>query len=297
MNYLDYLDEKFNYFIVKMMKTKMGKIISTSKYLTDKRKERGLFSKKNYNYLKKQDYNKSININELNQYTILKIDNVSSTLDIKNMAKECLKNILDTKKILINNKHVNFKDCVILDLLNISSSATLHGFHTDGEYNTYTGNAFNVWYLIENNKKYGNLFLLESDDYKKEYTPCILRDISDDKFSVELNKHVGDQIISSIVPFFIRNSENNKYIKKNNTNMIYANIKNHECVVMTKHMIHSGDYRRTDDVKGFHFRVIVKNKDGSINYNGSYKPSNKYPNHMWDKKNNKLYGVELFDFI
>jgi len=293
---MNYLDEKTNDFIIKMLNTKMGKIISKSKYFRDKIIKNGLFSKKNYKYLEEQDYNKSINIDELNQYTILRIDNVSSTLDIKNMAKECLKNILDTKKILINNKHVNFKDCVILDLANISSSAIIHGFHTDGEYKTYTGNAFNVWFLIENNKKYGNLFLLESDDYKKEYTPCVLRN-SDDKFYIELTKKgVGDQIISSFIPSLIRNSENNKiYINKNNTNMTYANIKNHECVVMTKHMLHAGDYRRTDDVKGFHFRVIVKNKDGSINYNRSYKPTNKYPNHIW--KNNKLYGVELFDFV
>lgn len=286
---MNYLDEKTNHFIIKMMNTKIGKIISKCV----KGKE---LSTKNYKYLKEQNYNKSININELNQYTILRIDNVSSTLDIKNMAKECLKNILDTKKILINNKHVNFKDCVILDLANISSSAIIHAFHTDGEYNTYTGNAFNVWYLIENNKKYGNLFLLETDDYKKEYTPCVLRDISDDKFSIELSKGVGEQIIRSLIPSLIQNSEKNKiYINKNNTNVIYANIKNHECVVMTKHMPHAGDYRRTDDVKGFHFRVIVKNKDGSINYKHSYKPTNKYPNHIW--KNNKLYGVELFDFI
>ena len=287
---MNYLDEKTNYFITKMLNTKMGKLISKFKYFKDRSKN--VVSKKKYKYLKEEDYNKSININELNQYTILRIDNVSSTLDIKNIAKECLKNILDTKKILINNKHVNFKDCVILDLFNISSSAIIHMFHTDGEYNTYTGNAFNVWYLIENNKKYGNLFLLETDDYKKEYTPCVLRSISDDKFSLKLRKGVGDQIIGS----FLNNEKNNEiYINKNNTNMIYANIKNHECVVMTKHMLHAGDYRRTDDVKGFHFRVIVKNKDGSINYKHSYKPTNKYPNHIW--KNNKLYGVELFDFI
>jgi hypothetical protein len=294
---MNYLDKKTNDFIFKILNTKMGKIISKSKYFKDKRIKSGVFSEKNYKYLEENDYNKSINIDELNQYTILRIDNVSSTLDIKNMAKECLKNILDTKKILINNKHVNFKDCVILDLANISSSAIIHGFHTDGEYHTYTGNAFNVWYLIENNKKYGNLFLLESDDYKKEYTPCALRAASDDKFAIELTKGVGDQLISSLISSFIPSlSGNNKiYINKNNTNITYANIKNHECVVMTKHMLHAGDYRRTDDVKGFHFRVIVKNKDGSINYDSSYKPTNKYPNHIW--KNNKLYGVELFDFI
>jgi hypothetical protein len=66
---------------------------------------------------------------------------------------------------------------------------------------------------------------------------------------------------------------------------------------MSKYLMHRGDHRRNNNVKGFHFRVLVKNEDGSIDYDTYYKPSNKYPNHKWDKKNKKLYGVGLFDFI
>jgi dTDP-4-dehydrorhamnose 3,5-epimerase-like enzyme len=92
------------------------------------------------------------------------------------MAKKCLKNILKSKKILINDKPVHFKQCVIIDLMN-TSNVVLHGFHTDVEYSYFTGNAFNVWYLIENNKNYGNMFILESDEYKKNIllVPCIIK--------------------------------------------------------------------------------------------------------------------------
>jgi hypothetical protein len=50
-------------------------------------------------------------------------------------------------------------------------------------------------------------------------------------------------------------------------------------------------------VKGFNFRVIVKNEDGSIDYNGFYKRSDKFPKHIWDQQNKKLYGVDLLDFV
>lgn len=65
---------------------------------------------------------------------------------------------------------------------------------------------------------------------------------------------------------------------------------------MSKHLLHKGDHRRNGNVNGFHFRVLVKNEDGSIDYNKYYKPSDKFPNHRWDEKNKKLYGVGLFDF-
>jgi hypothetical protein len=65
---------------------------------------------------------------------------------------------------------------------------------------------------------------------------------------------------------------------------------------MSKHVLHAGDNRRNNNVKGFHFRVLVKNEDGSIDYNKYYNSNNKFLNHRWDQKNKKLFGVELFDF-
>jgi len=125
---------------------------------------------KDYTFLTKHNYNKSININEINKYTVLNM-NIDLSESLKIMAKTVLKNILKSEKILINNEPVHFKDCVIVDVIN-TSNITINSIHTDIEYSYFTGNAFNVWYLIENNKDYGNMFILESGDYKKKYTPC-----------------------------------------------------------------------------------------------------------------------------
>jgi hypothetical protein len=81
----------------------------------------------------------------------------------------------------------------------------------------------------------------------------------------------------------------------NNYKITYTDIKNGECLVMSKHVLHRGDAKRKNNVKGFHFRVVIKNEDGSI-YHNNYKSNNKFPNHRWDQKNKKLFGVELFDF-
>ena len=237
---------------------------------------------KDYTFLTNHNYNKSIEIDEINQYTVLNINiDLSESLNV--MAKTVLKNILKSENILINNKPVKFKDCVVVDVID-TSNITLTGIHTDVEYSYFTGNSFNVWYLIENNKNYGNMFILDSNDYKKKYTPCRVKNFDYDKKnnkvnSIDLHSHIIKKKVGTI----------------NNFKVTYTNINNGDCLVMSKHVLHTGDNRRNNNVKGFHFRVLVKNDDGSIDYNKYYN-SNKFPNHIWDKKNKKLFGVELFDF-
>jgi len=203
------------------------------------------------------------------------------------MAKQCLKNIVKSKKILVNNNPINVKECVIMDILD-TSTATFSGFHTDLYYSNFSGNAFNVWYLIENNEDYGNMFLLESDEYKKEYTPCNIDYNYNDK-SISLYKS------SYLVTFAPYIKTHIGYLNEDSVKVTYTNIKNGECLIMTKHLMHRGDDKRKNNVQGFNFRVLIKNEDGSIDYDKYYKPSDKFPNHKWDKKNKKLYGVDLFD--
>ena len=241
---------------------------------------------KDYTFLTNHNYNKSIEIDEINQYTVLNINiDLSESLNV--MAKTVLKNILKSENILINNKPVKFKDCVVVDVID-TSNITLTDIHTDVEYSYFTGNSFNVWYLIENNKNYGNMFILDSNDYKKKYTPCRVKNFDYDKKnnkvnSIDLHSHYMASIVKKKVGTI------------NNFKVTYTNINNGDCLVMSKHVLHTGDNRRNNNVKGFHFRVLVKNDDGSIDYNKYYN-SNKFPNHIWDKKNKKLFGVELFDF-
>ena len=293
INIVDNLEKRFlNKIIPVFNKVTRSRILKTGLKLSAASRSKLVkenLKYENCEYLTKKNYNKSIEINEINQYTALNIP-IDSSKSLHKMAKECLKNILKSKKILVNNKSINFEDCVILDLVDISNVATFSAFHTDTEYSRFIGNAFNVWYLIENNENYGNIFLLESDEYKKKYTPCFLDNhYKDNLIPVNQNSYLNFLTF----PFFLKNLG---YLNKDNVKVTYANIKNGECIVMSKHVLHRGDELRKDNVKGFHFRVIVKNKDGSINYNGFYKQSDKFPNHRWDEQNQKLYGVEVFDF-
>lgn len=236
-------------------------------------------------YLSNKNYNRFMEIDEINNYTVLKFS-VDQTKSLKKTAKECLKNILNNQKVLLNKKPITLKNCIIVDVLE-TSLLKFNDFHTDLEYSNFTGNAFNVWYLTENNENYGNMFLLETDEYKKEYTPCCLKDeYKDDRIPVTSNTYLTKLIPSNTLG----------YINQNNIKVTYTNIKNCECLVMSKHVLHRTDLARKKNVKGFNFRVIIKNKDGSIDYKNKYKHSDNFPNHIWDEKNKKLHGVELLDF-
>jgi len=244
----------------------------------------------NCHYLTEENYNKNINIDKLNEYTVLKIP-IKSSESLKQMAKQCFKNIIKSKKILVNNNPIHMKECVIMDIMD-TSTATFSGFHTDYEYSNFTGNAFNVWYLTENNEDYGNMFLLESDEYEKKYTPCNLDYNYNDKL-IPLCKSSHLDFATTFIPF--KKQTHIGYLNEDSVKVTYTNIKNGECLIMTKHLMHRGDDKRNNNVQGFNFRVLIKNEDGSIDYDKYYKPSDKFPNHKWDKKNKKLYGVDLFD--
>ena len=283
-----YFSQSFSNFLNKFKNTKIQKAVF---YLNDIHNKKSLKRIEHIcgkcKYLSKEDYNKYINIDEVNQYTVLKI-NIDSSKTLNEMVKKCLKNTLKTEKILINNKPIHMKNCVIIDVVNITNS--ISSFHTDYEYSTFTGDAFNVWYLIENNESYGNMFLLQSSDYKKKYTPCTSNDDNNNKSLLTINDN------TYFTSFFKLKPRKIGHLNKDNIKITYTNIKNGECIIMTKHLLHRGDHRRNNNVNGFHFRVLVKNEDGSIDYNKYYKPSDKFPNHRWDQENKKLYGVELFDF-
>lgn len=286
-NFLEYyLTHSIFKFTNRIQNTKIGAY--ASKKSCNKEFEDKLLQKicKEYNFLTKYNYNKTIEIDELNQYTVLNV-NIDVSESLKVMAKNVLKNILKSENILLNDQPVKMEDCIIVDVIN-TSNITLTGFHTDVEYSYFTGNAFNVWYLIKNNKNYGNMFLLESDDYKKDYTPCFVKDVCNKEnnkiSSISLHNH------SMFSKLF------NKNIGKiNDFKVFYTNMKNGDCLVMSKHVLHTGDNRRRNNVKGFHFRVIVKNKDGSIDYDKYYNANKKFPKHIWDKDNKKLFGIELLD--
>jgi|LauGreDrversion4_2_1035121.scaffolds.fasta_scaffold14138_3 hypothetical protein len=231
-----------------------------------------------------ESYERRINLHDIHAYTILPIPIVSAPLRV--MAKQLFKKIIRSKKLHWNGKPIRSKDCVLYDLF-LSGITKINSFHTDIEYSVVTGNAFNVWYLIENNESYGNMFLLETDDYKKSYTPCLLRD--------EYKKDGIPVIQQSYIQNLTGRARELGILSKDTISITYTNMKNGECLIMSQHLLHRTDLTRASSFQGFNFRVLMKNEDGSIQYSKHYNKVKPY--HIWDEDHHKIYGCKLMDFV
>ena len=225
-------------------------------------------------------YNRMLVVESVS-FTVLKVELGAGSLHAK--ALECLTKILQLNTIVHRGAPVTLDDCVILDCLDNTVSKYAN-FHTDLDYANFTGHAFNVWYLIKNNAPYGNMFLMESPDYKPAFTPCYINDTVDgaNTTSLSLMSHgmLGDYGVVG---------------KITNYDVLYANIENGECLVMTKHMLHRTDLARNSEFKGFNFRVLVKDPDGGIPHKNFCYPYKSY--HRYDEASHRLYGCKLLDFI
>lgn len=284
------LEYYYTYYIIKFINLiknkKIQQIIYNIRNNPNNTKSTKLYSLcNNCNYLSNECYNRHINIDKINKYTILKC-NIDTSMTLQQMAEKCLTKILNSKKICLNDEPIKLDNCIIVDIFNTGLSK-FNNFHTDIEYSVFTGNAFNVCYLIENNETFGNMFLLETKEYKKEYTPCFLNDeYNDDLICVKKQSYIGE---------IIHCNKTIGYLNQNNLKITYANVKNNECLIMSNHLLHRTDLSRTKNFKGFNFRVIIKNKDGSIDYKQQYTKIKPY--HIYDEENNKIYGCKLFDFV
>jgi hypothetical protein len=246
----------------------------------------------NYTLLDKNNTNKNIDIDEINNYTIINnisLKSINIDEDKPVMLYNILKCLLDSGLIHCNGKVItDINQCIIMDLL-YTKNSTFGSVHTDIDYDWVLSEAFNVWYLIKNNDDYGNMFLLETDEYDKSYTPCKLDDYykNDDKNISVFKNNITRKLLEYGKKLGTLNLEN---IKPK-----YLNIKNGECVVMSKHVLHTPDLRRNNNVNAFHFRVVIKNDDGSIYHSG-----NKFAmrsNHTYDASSKKLFNVNMFDLI
>ena len=246
----------------------------------------------NYTLLDENNTNKNIDIDEINNYTVINnisLKSIKLNEDASKMSYNILKCLLDSGLIHCNGKIItDINKCIIMDFL-YSKNVTFGSVHTDLNYDWILSQAFNVWYLIENNEDYGNMFLLETDEYDKSYTPCKLDDYynSDDKH-ISVNK-------ASITEKLLQYSKKLGTLNLEKIKPKYLNIKNGECLVMTKHLLHITDLRRTNNVNAVNFRVVIKNDDGSIYHSG-----NKFAmrsNHTYDASSKKLFNVNMFDLI
>ena len=90
-NNLEYYFKDFVSKIVnKIQKTKL--VYNIEKLILDQESKEIQNIVKDYNFLTNYHYNKNIEIDEINQYTIIKFP-IDSSISLHEMAKKCLKNI------------------------------------------------------------------------------------------------------------------------------------------------------------------------------------------------------------
>ncbi len=234
----------------------------------------------------KSVYTRTCTIDDINQYSIMENISINPDEELQHTCRSILEQVLKSDRIKTNDRTIlDISECIIVDCL-YTKYTKFSDFHTDLEYNVFKSESFNIWYLLENNQSYGNMFLLESDTYKKEYTPCFLKQTSPDTLSVTKNT-----ILHAISNY----DEEIASIPMKNCSIKYLNMKNKDCLVMGKHMPHRTDLRRDDMFKGLNFRVVIRNKDGSIYHSGD-KQYMKYHN-IYNATESKLFNVGMFDFI
>ena len=252
---------------------------------------------KYHTLLNKDHYNRNVNIDEINNYTVLNNINIkeysyteNNSSEIKKLTYSCLTQILDTKLIKVNGKNIKLSECIIVDFLS-SVISNYNDFHTDLQYEYLNSPSFNVWYLIKNNKKYGNMFLLETNEYKTSYTPCYVNDEKNKNNNVTVYNNSLTRVISNY-------GEPMGELDIKKMKITYLNMSNGECLIMSKHQLHRTDLRRDNQngkFLGCNFRIVIKNKDGSISFNGDKRFIKSH--HKYDSVNKKLFGVEIFDFL
>ena len=267
--------------------------------------------KKNYTFLNKlntENISKTENTNikpykeNINEYAIINMQNdfVNESYNYKNKEWiiKILKNII--KNNINYNRNITIDDCVILDVIN-STGGYYPRFHTDVEWFEFNNNdCFQVWYLIKNEyNKEGNMFIYDSENQNEKYTPSKLY------FSDITNFYIESNILPGSLPVFLQDilknitdSFKDKINIGKNDKLKYLNIKQGDCFIFGKNLWHSSDWRKSfPNRKAINFRVIIKDKDGSINVNkllDRYRCSKNSKNHTF--KNNKIYNVGLFDF-
>jgi len=206
--------------------------------------------------------------------------------DYSSNKKKWIKELLsESLKKIKYDRPLSVEDCVIVDVIDRHGSY-FSSFHTDMEWALFPGSdGFQVWYLVYNKEKsrHGNMFIHNNPTYDHICTPSFI------KIDGEKIKLVKNDVLTH------KTTCDNFDLEKGNFN--YLDIADKDCLLMTKNVLHSSDMRLTnkEDRYAINFRVVFRNKDGSINFNNSAENAFVYKRSHHKLKNGKLYNVGLFD--
>jgi len=196
--------------------------------------------------------------------------------------KLLLKQLLKQKRIMKDGRPVRIKDCIVVDAITQSGSYYPR-FHTDIEYEIFNqANSFQCWYLVRNKNKTGNMFIMKSDKSDVKYTPSWLH-LNGDVLNVRTNT-ISSQFDTSV----------KGRIKLDDVTIQYLDIEPGDCFVMGQNVWHASDIR-TDARLAVNFRVIVRERDGSVKHNGDRMYLR--PHHVYDAIKQRAYNIGLFDLI
>jgi hypothetical protein len=243
----------------------------------------------NYTNLGQDVYNRKMTLTSTN-YTIINNLSISQYYDTPRteLSYHLIEQILN-KNLICDDDNIPIKlsQVVLCDFFD-TSTTNFPNFHTDLEYDLFISKAFNIWYLIKNEKDYGNMFLYDIDiDIK---IPYLIKHMNHTTNKAAVYKNT---LWHQVTEYEEKLAE----IDVHNSSFKYLNMVDGECLVMSRYLPHATDARRQPcQCRGFNFRVIVKNDDGSIDINPEYvKEFSIKPNHKL--VGNKLYNVDMFDYL
>jgi hypothetical protein len=238
------------------------------------------------------DLNQKINAdrNKINEYKIINLKNLlanAKKLQRFNDPAKHLKTLLSgiLPHVHLKNRKLTIEDCVIVDLF-VPKGSLFSKMHTDVEWDIFNkSDGFQVWYLIENDKPFGNMFILNTNHVK---TPTNLIIKKNGKINQEPNGDINNNQ-SILLDESIRDDP-----------MYYLDMKPGECLIFGRNLYHLSDFRDGHSRSAINFRVVIKDKDGGIPINTESKTYylklfkrriSKFP-----QKNGKIY-VGLTDLI
>lgn len=238
------------------------------------------------------DLNQKINVdrNKINEYKIINLKNLmvnAKQLQQFNNPDKHLKTLLSgiLPHVHLNNRKLTIEDCVIVDLL-VPKGSYFSSIHTDVEWDIFNkSDGFQVWYLIENDKPVGNMFILNTNHVKP---------------ATNLEFKKNGKIIQ--VPNGYINNNQNILLDESirDDPMYYLDMEPGECLVFCRNLYHLSDFRARNSRSAINFRVVIKDKDGGIPINTESKTSYlklfKRRISNFPQKNGKIY-VGLTDLI
>lgn len=170
--------------------------------------------------------------------------------DMSNIEKTTLIDSLLTSilpHVHVRGTPVKLEDCVVVDVL-AETGAYFPSFHTDVEWNSYPGDGFQVWYLVDHDGgPSGNMFIWENPPETSEST--FVRAI-DNSTELQALSHRDHALIKC---------------KTNAMPVKYLDFKPGDCFVFGQNLYHMSDFRATQTTRyAINFRVLVRRCDGSI---------------------------------